>query len=137
MKARLSQILIVLFSTAVTVGLAWLLSAAPRPQSGLPDLVALALLALGVQWLGFVPSYLARTEHYYDLTGSATYLAVIWAAVVMSPGVELLSVGGLLAGLVTLWALRLGSLLFARVIRPQKFTALCHQIAGKPMMYEK
>ena len=117
MKARLSQILIVLVATAATLGLAWLLSAEPRPQTELPDLVMLALLALGVQWLVFVPSYLARTEHYYDLTGSATYLAVIWAAVLMSPGMGLLSVGGLLAALVTVWALRLGSFLFARVRR--------------------
>lgn len=117
MKARLSQILIVLVATAATLGLAWLLSTEPCPPSVLPDLVLLALLALGVQWLVFVPSYLARTEHYYDLTGSATYLAVIWAAVLMSPEIEPLSVAGLLALLVTVWALRLGSFLFARVRR--------------------
>lgn len=114
MNARLSQILIVLVATAATVGLAWLLSPELRLQS---DLVMLAALALGVQWLAFVPSYLARTEHYYDLVGSATYLAVIWTAVVMSPGFEPLSVAGLLALLVTVWALRLGSFLFRRVRR--------------------
>lgn len=114
MNARLPQILIVLVATAATVGLAWLLSPELRLQS---DLVMLAALALGVQWLAFVPSYLARTEHYYDLVGSSTYLAVIWTAVVMSPGFEPLSVAGLLALLVTVWALRLGSFLFRRVRR--------------------
>ena len=117
MNKTLTSLMTVLVSTGLTLLLA---AAIADPQVRLACMqgsVALALLALGVQWLVFVPSYLARTEHYYDLTGSATYLAVTWAAVLMSPGMELLSVGSLLAMLVTVWALRLGSFLFARVRR--------------------
>ena len=45
------------------------------------SLFALAgVFAFLVQWVVFVPSYLAQTEHYYDLTGSLTYLAVVIAA---------------------------------------------------------
>jgi hypothetical protein len=37
--------------------------------------IAIAL-AFAINWLAFVPSYIARTEHYYDLVGSLTYLSV-------------------------------------------------------------
>ena len=29
---------------------------------------------IGAQWLAFIPSYLSRTEHFYDLMGSITYI---------------------------------------------------------------
>ena len=30
------------------------------------------ILAYLINWVAFVPSYVARTEHYFDLTGSVT-----------------------------------------------------------------
>lgn len=72
-------------------------------------------IAFGVQWVAFVPSYIFKTEKFYDLCGSATFLACIWSAAALS-GVsnpwQLLVVG-----LVTIWALRLGSFLFIRVMK--------------------
>ena len=35
------------------------------------------LLAYVINWVVFVPSNLAKTEHYFDLTGSATYVTVV------------------------------------------------------------
>lgn len=78
---------------------------------GVPAFALAGVLAFAVQWLAFVPAYRAQTEHYFDLTGSLTYITLVLFA---------LTVGGdgrslLLAVLVLAWALRLGTFLFQRV----------------------
>jgi steroid 5-alpha reductase family enzyme len=74
-----------------------------------------ALIAYAINWLVYVPSNIAKTEQFYDLTGSITYLTVIVVAVVVSddPDARALFV----AAMVTIWALRLGTFLFRRVRR--------------------
>lgn len=79
---------------------------------GMPLFVLCALAAYGIQWLVFVPSFLAHTEHYFDLTGSITYLAVIALALLGGHGDTR---AWLIAVLVGVWALRLGAFLFVRV----------------------
>ena len=73
-----------------------------------------AAVAFCVQWVAFVPAYVARTEHFYDLVGSVTYLAVITLAFVTG---EQQGRAILLAVLVATWALRLGIFLFLRIRR--------------------
>ena len=67
-----------------------------------------------VQWLGFGVAWTLKTERYYDLTGSLTYLVVVMLAWRLgqpaSWGANLLFVA------VAVWATRLGSFLFLRVI---------------------
>lgn len=76
------------------------------------------LLAFGLQWLVFIPSYIWRTERFYDLTGSLTYLSLIALSLSLSyqQTGEFQPVALLLAGLVSIWALRLGSFLFKRIL---------------------
>lgn len=85
---------------------------------GLSVPVLAAIVAFGVNWLAFVPSYVARTEHYYDLTGSITYLTVTVVLLVASDEPDARTV--VVAVLVGVWALRLGSFLFARIRRSGK-----------------
>ncbi len=80
-----------------------------------PVFAVCALLALLLQWLAFVPAWLLQTEKFYDLTGSCTYLAVVWLAVGLSGASDVRSL--LLAGCISLWALRLGSFLFLRILK--------------------
>jgi steroid 5-alpha reductase family enzyme len=72
-------------------------------------------LAFIIQWLAFIPAFIYQSERYFDLTGSITYLTVIVVAVVMSRPTDDRSL--LLLGLVTLWAIRLGTFLFLRIRR--------------------
>tara|TARA_B100001765_G_scaffold211987_1_gene175345 strand:+ start:77 stop:949 length:873 start_codon:yes stop_codon:yes gene_type:complete len=81
--------------------------------SGLPLFAICAVLIFGVQWLCFVPSWLAHTERFFDLTGSATYVTVIVVALLASRSIDIRSL--LLGIMVSLWATRLGSFLFVRV----------------------
>ncbi len=72
-----------------------------------------AILSFGVQWLAFVPAYLRRTERFYDLVGSLTYLTVTAFAIGGTQSRDARSwVLGLLVGV---WAVRLGSFLFRRI----------------------
>lgn len=81
--------------------------------AGVPIFLACAVLAFGVQWLVFIPSYIYQTEHYYDLTGGITYLSLLVLAVVANPLLDLR--GGLVALMVGIWAIRLSTFLFSRV----------------------
>jgi steroid 5-alpha reductase family enzyme len=72
-------------------------------------------LAYAINWLVFVPSNRAKTEHYFDLTGSITYLTVTAVALVLSNNLDARAV--IVAAMVAVWALRLGSFLFRRVRR--------------------
>jgi len=72
-------------------------------------------IAYAINWLVFVPSNRAKTEHYFDLTGSITYLTVTVVALVLSDNLDARAV--IVAVMVAVWALRLGSFLFRRVRR--------------------
>lgn len=80
---------------------------------GLPLFAACVAIAFFIQWVAYVPSLLARTEKYYDLTGSLTYTVVILVALIATARYDLQSL--VLAGLVLIWAFRLGLYLFRRV----------------------
>ena len=74
-----------------------------------------ALLAYVINWVVFIPSSRAKTEKYFDLTGSVTYLAVIVVALLLSDDLD--ARAAIVAAMVGVWALRLGSFLFRRVRR--------------------
>ena len=65
------------------------------------------------QWLVFIPSYIFETEHYFDLTGSLTYVSVTLLAILFTVDISLRDI--LLSLFVWIWAFRLGSFLFIRV----------------------
>jgi len=80
---------------------------------GFPLFALAVLVAFLIQWIVFVPSYLNKTEKYFDLTGSITYVSVTAMSVLLSPTIDFRSI--LLLILVTVWALRLGVFLFRRI----------------------
>ncbi|MGZ8754568.1 MAG: DUF1295 domain-containing protein, partial [Acidimicrobiia bacterium] len=73
------------------------------------------LLAYVINWVVFVPSNRARTEHYFDLTGSVTYVTVTAVALLLSKDLDARAV--IVGVMVGVWAFRLGSFLFRRVRR--------------------
>jgi steroid 5-alpha reductase family enzyme len=70
-------------------------------------------LAFVIQWIAFIPAFARQTEKFFDLTGSITYITVVVIAVILSPIVDGRSL--LLLGLISIWAIRLGSFLFLRI----------------------
>lgn len=72
-------------------------------------------IAFAIQWIAYIPSYMARTEKFYDLTGSFTYTTVILFALIMTSRFDIQSL--VLTGLVLVWTVRLGFFLFRRILR--------------------
>jgi steroid 5-alpha reductase family enzyme len=72
-------------------------------------------IAFAAQWIVFVPSFLGRTERFYDLTGGLTYIGITVLAVALSPEIDARS--AILAALVVIWAGRLGTFLVWRIRR--------------------
>lgn len=81
---------------------------------GIPTLWILVAGIFVVQWIAFVPAFLAQTETFFDLTGSLTFISAAVAGVLLSStGTAPMSL--LLAFLVVAWAARLGTFLARRV----------------------
>ena len=72
-------------------------------------------LAYAINWVMFVPSNIAKTEHYFDLTGSITYITVVIVAAALSDDLDARAI--VVTLMVLVWALRLGTFLFRRVKR--------------------
>ena len=81
-----------------------------------------ALLIFGIQILVFLPSFLAQTEHFYDLTGGVTYLSTMGFMAYRHQQLfgEWDPRTLVLTALIALWAIRLSSFLFSRVKRVGK-----------------
>ena len=82
---------------------------------GWPLMAIAVALAMVIQWLAFIPAYLYQTERYYDLTGSITFITVTLFVLFSRGTFDVRSL--LLAAAIILWAGRLGSHLFARILQ--------------------
>ena len=105
---------------AVTIGalVSWAGSDGSVTVGAFPVFALCGLLAYAVNWLVFIPSNAARTEKYYDLTGSATYISVTLVAVLLSDDLDARAL--IVAAMVAVWAARLGTFLFRRISRDGK-----------------
>jgi steroid 5-alpha reductase family enzyme len=107
-------------SAAVVVGalVAWAGSAGSVDVGSFPVFALCAVLAFGINWLVFIPSNAAKTEKYYDLTGSITYITVTLVAVLLSDDLDARAL--IVAAMVIVWAARLGTFLFRRISKDGK-----------------
>jgi steroid 5-alpha reductase family enzyme len=85
---------------------------------GIPVFALSVGLVFLIQWLAFIPAYFLQTEKFFDLTGSLTYISVIILAFIFSKALDARSI--LLAAMVIIWAIRLGSFLFGRIRKAGK-----------------
>jgi steroid 5-alpha reductase family enzyme len=97
----------------IALGMAWAGSQGGYMAAGIPIFTLGVAIAFIIQWLAFIPAYWKHTEAFYDLTGSLTYITVIIVSVLLIPVVDARS--RLLAGIVMIWAVRLGYFLFTRI----------------------
>jgi len=79
------------------------------------------VMAFVIQWIAYIPAFLFKTEKFYDLTGSLTYIGTILFALYASGSFQNLRLGSILIGLaIIIWAIRLGSFLFMRIHKDKK-----------------
>jgi steroid 5-alpha reductase family enzyme len=89
-------------------------------------------LAFAINWLAFIPSALARTEHYYDLVGGITYISVAVVAVLLSGKLDLRAT--LVASMVMVWSLRLATFLYLRISRSRRDSRF-DEIKNRPLRF--
>ena len=111
-KADLQVLISIPVILAAAVGIAAAGSQTGFTIFGLPIFALCVFLAFFIQWIAFIPAFLNSTEAFYDLIGSITYLTLVVLALIWSPVIDIRSC--LLSGLVSIWAVRLGSFLFFR-----------------------
>ena len=99
---------------------------------GVPVFALCVALAFVLQWAAFVPAWVWRTERWFDLAGSATFLTLILVAVSARGAVDARSLA--IAAMVAIWAVRLGAFLFAR-IRRQGFDRRFDRIKQDPARF--
>jgi len=104
---------VIIAAVAVAALVAWAGSQGGASIVDVPVMVICAVLAFVIQWLAFVPAYLRRTERFYDLVGSLTYLTVTAFAIASTGFADMRSI--ILGILIGVWAVRLGSFLFRRI----------------------
>ncbi len=90
-------------------------SAGSVSAGSVPLFFLCACVGFFLHWLLFIPGYIYQTEHYFDLTGSLSYIAAMALAIVSYPNLDLR--GTVIAIFILIWAARLGSFLFLRVKR--------------------
>lgn len=105
---------------AIVLGalIAWAGSDGGERAGTLPVFAICAALAFSINWLVYLPSAIAKTEHYYDLTGGISYLVVTICALLLSGEPDMRDV--LVAAMIVIWSLRLASFLFLRISKAGK-----------------
>jgi len=81
-----------------------------------PPIVVAALAAVAMQWIGFGFAWKLQTERFFDLVGSTTFVSVILLSVAYARS-NLGPLDIVLSFAVAIWAARLGSFLFVRVLK--------------------
>ena len=89
--------------------------------SGVNFVGHLLVMIFVIQWIAYIPAFIFKTEKFYDLTGSLTYISAILLALYSTNTSQSFDLGGLIIGLaIIVWAIRLGSFLFMRIHKDKK-----------------
>ncbi len=124
-KSLLPSLLVVAIATAFGILFASLAGGRGIAAFGFPVFVICAMVAFAVNWAAFIPSAIAQTDKYYDLMGAVTFLSIIGTACVLSAPLDLRAI--VIAAMVTIWTVRLGSFLFVRI----------HKAGGSDSRFDK
>ena len=110
--------LVIIFCAVLGLGVAWAGGQGGSQFGPVSVMLMCAVLAFAINWAAFIPANMFQTEKYYDLTGSITYLSTIGFAAYYSQPLDIRAT--FVAIMVAVWALRLGTFLFARIKKDGK-----------------
>ena len=115
MGNNLKSILGMIIATIVGLGVGFAGSQDGQELWGIPIFLLLVIAAYVIQWIAFIIAYILKTEKFYDLTGSITYISLATLSLLAIPNIDNRAV--LLLVLVIVWAARLGTFLFTRIMK--------------------
>ena len=88
--------------------------------NNIPITLVCFIITFLIHYIVFIPSFIFKTERFFDITGSITFLSVI-SYIFYNRNLEDLNYSGMiLLAFIGLWTLRLGLFLFYRVIKDGK-----------------
>lgn len=99
---------------------------------GVPLFAIAVAAAFAIQVLAFIPAAILRTERFFDLTGSLTFIVISVALMLLAPRTDALS--WVLAAMVVVWAARLGTFL-ARRVHKAGSDGRFDEIKGSPLRF--
>ena len=108
MKMHFKNILSISFIISICLGLGFIIDN--------PIVINAIILIFIIHWISFIPANIYKTEKFFDLTGSLTYISVI-CYVLYSKSKSFDSILGeiIISASIIIWATRLGSFLFLRI----------------------
>ena len=110
------DIFISIISVIIAGAFAWAGSYGGPSFAGFPALVLIVGTGFLIHWIIFLPSFFAKTEKFYDITGTVAYFVMTGLAVyIASESSSLSLLSKIIAAMVLVWALRLGLFLLVRV----------------------
>lgn len=112
-KSSRSSLVAIIVALAIGALVAVAGSQGGATLGGIPLFALAVAAAYAIQILAFIPAMILRTERFFDLTGSLTFFAISLGLVLLTPMPDARS--WILAAMVMLWAVRLGSFLAMRV----------------------
>ncbi len=118
MKNSLLSALITPLVLVLGAGVAWAGSQGGASVGDIPVFALVVGLMFLIQIVAFIPAFIMQTERFYDLTGSLTYISMTLLAATLAAPLDARST--LVTALVIVWAARLGTFLFRRVMKAGK-----------------
>ena len=107
MKNSLFNYIISFFAVLISVSLG-ILTGIDEVRNGI-------ILSFVIHWLLFIPAYIFKTEKFYDLTGTISYISIV-LYVLLSSSDGIVNFGNIIVScLIIVWTLRLGIFLFIRI----------------------
>lgn len=133
-KPRSSRTTVVAIVVALVIGALVALAGSQGGATlgGIPLFALAVAAAFAIQVLAFIPAAIFRTERFFDLTGSLTFIVISVALVLLAPHADALS--WVLAAMVVVWAARLGTFLARRVHRAGS-DGRFDEIKGSPLRF--
>ncbi len=117
-KSDIRSLIGIILAILIGIGLAFAGSQGSAQLGGIPIFALAIIFAYLIQWIAFIFSYINKTEKFYDLTGSLTYISISLLLMLFIPHLDGRAV--LLFAMVIIWATRLGTFLFNRVMQAGK-----------------
>ena len=108
MKMHLKNILFISIIISTCLGMGFIIDN--------PIVINAIILIFIIHWISFIPANIYKTEKFFDLTGSLTYISVV-CYVLYSKSKSSDSIFGeiIISASIIIWAIRLGSFLFLRI----------------------
>ncbi len=109
----MKSILVAIAISAFALGFALLAGSNSVELQGVSAFLVCAIIAFAVNWLAFIPAAAAQSDKYYDTVGALTYFSVTAVACLAAWPLDPRSM--VIAAMVAIWCVRLGSFLYIRI----------------------